>query len=75
VTNERTIGVGIIGTGFARTTQLPAWASVPGARLVALREGRTNVEGAATFDDGRRTRRARLRLPGCRWQFSVFSFQ
>ena len=44
----RTVGVGIIGTGFARTTQLPAWASVPGARVVAVASGRReNAEAAA----------------------------
>jgi predicted dehydrogenase len=48
VTDERTVGVGIIGTGFARTTQLPAWASVPGARVVAVASGRReNAERAA----------------------------
>jgi predicted dehydrogenase len=45
---DRTIGVGIIGTGFARTTQLPAWASVPGARVVAVASGRReNAERVA----------------------------
>lgn len=45
---ERTIGVGIVGTGFARTTQLPAWASVPGARVVAVASGRReNAEATA----------------------------
>ena len=45
---DRTIGVGIIGTGFARTTQLPAWVSVPGARVVAVASGRReNAERVA----------------------------
>ena len=48
MTNERTVGVGIIGTGFARTTQLPAWAACGGARLVAVASGRReNAERAA----------------------------
>ena len=42
------IGVGVIGTGFARTTQLPAWAACPGARLAAVASGRReNAEAAA----------------------------
>lgn len=45
---ERRIGVGVIGTGFARTTQLPVWASVPGARVVAVASGRKeNAERVA----------------------------
>lgn len=48
MTNERIVGVGVIGTGFARTTQLPAWASVPGARVVAVASGRReNAEQVA----------------------------
>lgn len=48
MTNERTIGVGVIGTGFARTTQLPAWAACEGARVVAVASGRReNAERAA----------------------------
>ncbi len=42
------VGVGIIGTGFARTTQLPGWAACEGARLVAVASGRReNAEEAA----------------------------
>lgn len=42
------IGIGIIGTGFARTTQLPAWRACEGARLVAVASGhRENAEAAA----------------------------
>lgn len=42
------IGIGIIGTGFARTTQLPAWAACAGARVVAVASGRReNAEAAA----------------------------
>jgi predicted dehydrogenase len=44
----RTVGIGIIGTGFARTTQLPAWAACEGARVVAVASGhRENAEAAA----------------------------
>ncbi|HEX8117726.1 MAG TPA: Gfo/Idh/MocA family oxidoreductase [Pyrinomonadaceae bacterium] len=42
------VGVGIIGTGFARTTQLPAWAACEGARVVAVASGRReNAERVA----------------------------
>ena len=42
------VGVGIIGTGFARTTQLPGWAACEGARVVAVASGRReNAEAAA----------------------------
>jgi predicted dehydrogenase len=48
VANERTVGIGIIGTGFARTTQLPGWAACEGARVVAVASGRReNAERAA----------------------------
>ena len=30
------VGIGIIGSGFARTTQIPGYKSCPGARLVAV---------------------------------------
>ena len=43
-----TVGVGIIGTGFARTTQLPGWAACEGARVVAVTSAhRENAERAA----------------------------
>jgi predicted dehydrogenase len=43
-----TVGIGMIGTGFARTTQLPGFAAVEGARLVAVASGRReNAERAA----------------------------
>ncbi|MFL6254400.1 MAG: Gfo/Idh/MocA family protein [Pyrinomonadaceae bacterium] len=48
MSQRETIGVGIIGTGFARTTQLPAWAACEGARVVAVASGhRENAERAA----------------------------
>ncbi|MCA1619955.1 MAG: Gfo/Idh/MocA family oxidoreductase [Acidobacteria bacterium] len=42
------VGVGIIGTGFARTTQLPGFAACEGARVVAVTSARReNAERAA----------------------------
>src|SRR5436309_2762116 len=42
------IGIGIIGTGFARTTQLPAWRACEGARVLAVARGhRENAEATA----------------------------
>jgi predicted dehydrogenase len=48
VTKHRPVGIGVIGTGFARTTQLPAWAACRDARVVAVASGRReNAETAA----------------------------
>ncbi|MFL6282048.1 MAG: Gfo/Idh/MocA family protein [Pyrinomonadaceae bacterium] len=45
---KNSVGVGVIGTGFARTTQLPAWAACRDARVVAVASGRReNAEAAA----------------------------
>jgi predicted dehydrogenase len=45
---KETIGIGIIGTGFARTTQLPAFKACAGARLVAVASGhRENAAAVA----------------------------
>ena len=42
------IGIGIIGTGFARTTQIPGFAACAGARVVAVASGqRENAERVA----------------------------
>jgi len=42
------VGVGIIGTGFARRTQLPAFAACEGVRLAAVASGRReNAEATA----------------------------
>jgi predicted dehydrogenase len=42
------IGVGIIGTGFARTTQIPAFRACEGARVVAIASAhRENAERVA----------------------------
>src|SRR5262245_41063776 len=34
------IGIGIVGTGFARTTQIPAFKECSGAKIVAIASGR-----------------------------------
>lgn len=36
MTTEKTIGVGIVGSGFARTTQIPGFQNCKGARVVAI---------------------------------------
>jgi predicted dehydrogenase len=42
------VGIGIIGTGFARTTQIPAFRACEGARVVAIASGRReNAERVA----------------------------
>lgn len=35
-----TIGIGLIGTGFARTTQAPVFANIDGARIVGVASGK-----------------------------------
>lgn len=48
MTEKREIGIGIIGTGFARTTQLPAFRACEGASLRVVASGhRENAERAA----------------------------
>jgi len=48
VSSRGVVGVGIVGTGFARTTQLPAWAACEEARVVAVASGRReNAERVA----------------------------
>jgi len=46
------IGVGLLGTGFARSAQIPALRAIAGARLVAVASGRRQnaVATAAEFD-------------------------
>lgn len=34
--NKKTIGIGIVGAGFARTTQIPGFKNCEGARVVAI---------------------------------------
>jgi predicted dehydrogenase len=42
------VGIGIIGTGFARTTQIPGFRACEGARVVAIASGRReNAERVA----------------------------
>ncbi|HEV7844565.1 MAG TPA: Gfo/Idh/MocA family oxidoreductase, partial [Pyrinomonadaceae bacterium] len=48
MTKKDSIGIGIIGSGFARTTQLPGFRACEGARLVAIASGhRENAERVA----------------------------
>jgi predicted dehydrogenase len=48
LSKRETVGIGIIGTGFARTTQLPAFRACEGARVAAIASGhRENAEAAA----------------------------
>lgn len=48
VGSEGVIGIGIIGAGFARTTQLPAFQACEGSRVVAIASGhRENAERVA----------------------------
>lgn len=48
MTRKNVIGVGIIGAGFARSTQAPAFAACTGARLAAIASGhRENAESVA----------------------------
>ena len=48
MTKDGLIGVGIIGAGFARSTQAPAFRACEGARLVAIASARReNSERAA----------------------------
>jgi predicted dehydrogenase len=36
MTNNKIIGIGIVGSGFARTTQIPGFRNCPGASVVAI---------------------------------------
>jgi predicted dehydrogenase len=48
VTKKDSIGIGVIGTGFARSTQLPGFRACEGARVVAIASGhRENAERVA----------------------------
>jgi predicted dehydrogenase len=48
LTSKNFIGIGIIGTGFARTTQLPGFQACEGARVLAIASGhRENAERVA----------------------------
>lgn len=46
--SKKVIGIGIVGAGFARTTQIPAFKDCIGARIVAIASGhRENAERVA----------------------------
>jgi predicted dehydrogenase len=48
LTNRNSIGIGIIGTGFARSTQIPGFRACEGARVVAIASARRErAEGVA----------------------------
>jgi predicted dehydrogenase len=48
LTNGKTIGIGIVGAGFARTTQIPGFRNCKGASLVAITSRhRENAESVA----------------------------
>lgn len=48
MTNGKTIGIGIVGAGFARTTQIPGFQNCEGARVVAITSRhRENAERVA----------------------------
>jgi len=47
--NDKTIGIGIVGAGFARTTQIPGFRNCNGARVVAITSRhREHAESVAT---------------------------
>jgi predicted dehydrogenase len=49
VTRDKTIGIGIVGAGFARTTQIPGFQNCQGARVVAITSRhRERAESVAT---------------------------
>lgn len=48
MTNGKNIGIGIVGAGFARTTQIPGFQNCEGARVVAITSRhRENAESVA----------------------------
>src|SRR4030095_11960811 len=49
---EKIIGIGIIGAGFAKTTQIPGFKNCEGARMVAIASARREhaAEVAREFD-------------------------
>ena len=46
MTNRNSIGIGIIGSGFARLTQIPGFRACAGARVVAIASARRERAGA-----------------------------
>src|ERR1700687_4587196 len=51
MTADKTIGIGIIGAGFARTTQIPGFKACEGAKIVAIASAHREraAEGAREF--------------------------
>lgn len=48
MSSEKAIGIGIVGAGFARTTQIPGFKNCKGARIVSIASGhRENAEKVA----------------------------
>jgi predicted dehydrogenase len=52
MTDKGFIGIGIIGAGFARTTQIPAFGACEGARAVAIASARRESAEAAAQEFG-----------------------
>jgi predicted dehydrogenase len=52
MTGEGTVGVGVIGAGFARTTQVPGFAACEGARVVAIASARRERAEAVAREFG-----------------------
>lgn len=49
LSDDKTIGIGIVGAGFARTTQIPGFRNCEGARIVAITSRhREHAESVAT---------------------------
>ena len=49
LSDDKTIGIGIVGAGFARTTQIPGFQNCKGARVVAITSRhREHAESVAT---------------------------
>jgi predicted dehydrogenase len=49
---DRTIRIGIVGAGFARTTQIPAFQNCDGARIVAIASARREHAAAVAREFG-----------------------
>ena len=60
VTDQKIVRIGIIGAGFARTTQIPGFKACDGARIVAIASARREHAEEVAREFGHRTRRKRL---------------
>src|SRR5438045_869118 len=49
---EKTVGIGIIGTGFARKVQIPAFLACENARIASIASGSIENARAAAADAG-----------------------